>query len=81
MFLESMKGSNSNIDAGSFVGRGGPGGFYQKAKVPEDQVNYSWQFTRITEYKKGVAKYASSCPGGRWRPARADSNIAHPQPV
>ena len=62
VFLKNVKGQNAKIEAGSFVGKGGPGEFTSGTQAPaaaSGKEEYEWHYTRITEYKKDTAKYAN----------------------
>ena len=73
VFVENASDSNIKIPSGAWVGKGGPGAFAPTGDIPSAKEEYKWHFTRLTDYKKDVAKYASGnvilSAGGGGEPA------------
>ena len=60
LFFENTTDSNIKIPGGTWVGKGGPGSFVATTDIPSAKDAYKWHFTRLTDYKKDIAKYANA---------------------
>ena len=59
VFVENTSESNVKVEAGTFLGRAGAGRFQPSREASGDKKPYSWTFTRITDYKKDIAKHTN----------------------
>ena len=54
VWFHNTHAKSVSLPAGTFLGRGGPGGFVSlvKESLPAEKVPFSWRYTRIMAYKK-----------------------------
>jgi len=73
IFIENLSAENKTVDVGTFLGKGGPGGFGRSEDLSPETAARSWRFTRITDFKKDTPKYANGglvlgpVPQGQWQ--------------
>ena len=58
VFLENQ-GDNATLDAGTFIGKGGPGEFKLVDSLSEAEAVKAWRYTRLYEYQKDTNKNAN----------------------
>ena len=59
IFMENLSAENKSIDGGTFLGKGGPGGFGKSEELSPETAARSWRFTRLTDFKKDTPKHAN----------------------
>jgi hypothetical protein len=73
IFFENLSAESKTVDVGTFLGKGGPGGFGRSEDLSPETAARSWRFTRITDFKKDTPKYANGglvlgpVPQGQWQ--------------